>query len=167
MRSLLKFERLIIVLAVVSSAFLHGQRLDPLLNGTGSRHPGSPGNLLLEKRISTLFSRSGLEHGEMLFRVPCFVPGKTLIEVNRKSIEIHPMRPGAFVLATFWRVSFRRPLCWVLATRRLLPPLKALTWMVRLSSWVCKWRRLAGVLRFGVIGFIFWIIPSLPTMTQS
>jgi ABC-type antimicrobial peptide transport system permease subunit len=93
----------------------------------------------------------------MLFRVPCFVPGKTLIEVNGKSIEIHPMQPGAFRPGNFLAREFSAPLVYLgvgdeaaLASAEGVDLNGAIVVMEFASG--ADWQR---VLRFGVIGFIF------------
>lgn len=44
----------------------------------GMRLAGSRANLAAEERVAGLFAASGLEHGEMPFDAPSFVPGEKI-----------------------------------------------------------------------------------------
>ena len=128
-----------------------------IFDGTGSRHAGSAGNLLLEKRIEDLFAKSGLEHGEMKFTVPCVLPGETSVTLNGRKMSLYPLQPSAFRPGNFLEKSFDAPLVYVgNGDENALKAIEGteLDGSIAVMEFASgsEWQRL---LRFGVIGFIF------------
>lgn len=131
---------------------------EALFGGVASRLPGSPGNLEVEKRVAARFEASGLEHGEMVFTAPTFVPGKASITLDSGTayplMTLHPtlFRPGNFKQRSF-KAQLRDG---GRGGEQDLGRLngQSLRGAIILLDFDCgdEWQRF---LRFGAIGFIF------------
>ncbi|MDD4097864.1 MAG: hypothetical protein PHC30_03750 [Lentisphaeria bacterium] len=131
---------------------------EALFGGVTSRLPGTPGNLEVEKRVAARFRDSGLEHGDMTFTAPTFVPGKATITLaDGRRFPIRPLAPTLFRPGNFHQKSFPAPLQnGGRGTEQDLEQLqgKTLKGALILLDFDCgdQWQRL---LRFGVAGFVF------------
>ena len=131
---------------------------EALFGGVAGRLPGAPGNLEVERRIAARFQASGLEHGDMVFTAPSFVPGKAAITLDSgATYPIMPLHPTLFRPGNFKQKSFRALLRD--GGRGAEPDLgrlsgQSLQGAIVLLDFDCgeEWQRF---LRFGVIGFIF------------
>ena len=134
------------------------RELQEFLKGAEVRYPGSPGNLAMEGKITNLFADSGLQHGEIKFQAPCFIPGETFLAIsNHAPIRIYAMHPTLFRPGNFKEKEFAASLVYLghgsnddLEKIRGIPLAGALALME--FSCGTDWMRL---LRFGVKGFIF------------
>ncbi len=85
------------------------QELSDFFKGAQVRYAGSPGNLALEEKVARLFESSGLEHGEIKFRAPCFLPGRTtltLLTPSAETLTLKPMHPGMIRPGNFTERDF-------------------------------------------------------------
>ena len=120
------------------------------------RHPGSRGNLLIERRVAGEFAKSGFRHGEIRFRAPVFQPGRT--DVSAKGlppIRVLPMHPTVFRPGNFLEQDYKTRLVYLghgtvadLAALKGVP----LDGAVGVMEFNCgtTWQRF---LRFGIKGF--------------
>ncbi|MGI6087643.1 MAG: ABC transporter permease [Kiritimatiellia bacterium] len=132
--------------------------LASLLTGAEMRHPGSPGNLAMEGRVAEKFAASGLQHGEMRFTAPVFLPGATTLEVDGAApLSVLPMHPTLFRPGNFTERDFTAPL--VYAGQGAGADLERLSGTELKGAVVVMEFDCGGVwlnwLRFGVKGFIF------------
>lgn len=132
------------------------EQLERLL-GSGMRLPGSPANLALEERVAQSFAATGLEHGQIEFVAPTFLPGTTRLRTDTDEFELHPLHPSLFRPGNFTERAFSADLIDLgfgsvadLAAVRGLD----LNGQLVLMDFHCgrAWERL---LRFGVRGFVF------------
>ena len=80
------------------------QELREFLQVSTARYAGMPGNYELEEKVAARFAESGFENGEIKFRAPSFVPGKTTLTITGRYAStytlqpLHPtlVRPGNF-----------------------------------------------------------------------
>jgi len=73
------------------------------------RYAGSPGNLAAEEKVAHLFESSGLDHGEIKFRAPCFLPGRTTLTPLAPSagpLTLKPMHPSVIRPGNFTERDF-------------------------------------------------------------
>jgi len=131
---------------------------EALFGGVSSRLPGSPGNIEVEKRVAARFEASGLEHGEMVFTAPAFIPGKASITLDGgATYPLMTLHPTLFRPGNFKQRSFQAPLrdggCGREADLGRLNG-QSLRGAIILLDFDCgdEWQRF---LRFGAIGFIF------------
>jgi hypothetical protein len=74
---------------------------------TGTRTPGSASNLAIERQVAERFAESGFEHGEIVFRAPCFEPGKTVLQPEGLvPMALHPVHPALFRPGNFKEPAF-------------------------------------------------------------
>ncbi len=123
----------------------------------GSRLPGAPGNLFLEKHVTKVFAESGFPSGAMTFEAPAFIPGRAAIRAGDQSFPIqtlHPsmMRPGNFPERKFnTRLIYFGKADYAAIERLRGVVLRGSVALVEFDcdmDWVY-------LLRFGVKGFIF------------
>lgn len=121
-----------------------------------TRIPGSSGNLLIEEKIADIFRKSGLEHGEIGFTAPVFMPGKTSASLaTGETIALHPMHPSLFRPGNFKEKSFDTSLVYLgSGNNEDLERIKGenLDGAIAVMDIDARWARL---LKFGVRGFIF------------
>ncbi|NLB56171.1 MAG: FtsX-like permease family protein, partial [Lentisphaerae bacterium] len=137
---------------------INAQLVD-FFEGAETRTPGSPGNLLMEKKIAEIFKASGLENGEIAFAAPAFEPGKAELKLETgESVELMTLHPTAFRPGNFKTKSFKAPLIYLgnggnngLEMARG----KNLNGAIAVLEFDSEW---TTFLRFGVQGFIF--LPS-------
>ena len=96
-------------------------------DGAEMRFPGMPGNLAMEERVDALFERSGFEHGEIQFRAPCFVPGKTDLTLpDGRTLQFLPMHPSLLRPGNFSEKDFEADIVYIPPQQETLAiPLKA------------------------------------------
>jgi hypothetical protein len=124
----------------------------------GMRLAGSRANLAAEERVAGLFAASGLEHGEMPFDAPSFVPGETWLQpAAMPPVRIRPLHPGLLRPGNFATSSFDAVVVDLgrgteadLAAAAGVPLDGAIVLLDFASGG--NWQRL---LRFGVKGFVF------------
>ncbi|HCN06596.1 MAG TPA: hypothetical protein DIT01_01595 [Lentisphaeria bacterium] len=128
------------------------------LRNAGTRLPGSPANLALAERVAADFAISGLEHGEINFTAPSFLPGKaSLTPGDGPAIDIKPMHPSLVRPGNFPERSFTAPLVYLGTgteadlVRLKGSPLKGSIGLMEYNSGD-NWQRF---LRYGVKGFVF------------
>ncbi|MCK5805617.1 MAG: FtsX-like permease family protein [Lentisphaeria bacterium] len=135
------------------------QALEALLRGAQSRQPGSPGNMVLEERVAKRFADTGLPHGEIVFRLPAFRPGRASVTLQGENspVRLLPMHPCLMRPGNFAQTDFTAPLVYAGdGGEQALAALKGrdLRNTVAVLEFHCgdEWLRL---LRFGVKGFLF------------
>ncbi len=134
------------------------QGMEEFFGDVGTRHPGSAGNLAIEAKVAERFSQTGLDHGEIVFTAPSFIPGRTTITPSgRSEIELFPMHPSLFRPGNFTEKEFSAPLVYLgHGTDDDLERLEGVDLAGTLALMEfdsgSAWLR---YLRFGVSGFIF------------
>ncbi|MBU4199737.1 MAG: ABC transporter permease [Verrucomicrobia bacterium] len=132
--------------------------LQAFLQGAENRFPGTAGNLAMEDNIARQFEATGLEHGEIRFQTPCFIPGDTaLIVAGREPVRLYPLHPTLFRPGNFREKDFSARMVYLgrgtagdLDRMKGIPLENALVVMEFDSG--AAWTRF---LRFGVKGFVF------------
>jgi hypothetical protein len=126
--------------------------------GSEVRLPGSEGNLAMEAKVDRIFAESGLEHGEIRFRAPTFLPGRTMLSVEgQEPVRLLPMHPTLIRPGNFKQDEFSAKLVYLgKGTQEDLlrvtgVPLDGAIALMEFTSGN-RWMRF---LRFGVRGFIF------------
>ncbi len=72
-------------------------RIQGLVDGARVRHPGSPGNLAMERKIAALFAASGFTNGEVRFTAPALETGAaTITPAGGAPIRAWPLHPSLF-----------------------------------------------------------------------
>lgn len=72
-------------------------RIRDLVEGARIRHPGSPDNLAMERKIAALFAASGFTNGEIRFTAPVFEPGEASITpAGGEPVRVWPLHPTLF-----------------------------------------------------------------------
>ena len=90
------------------------EELRDLFKGAEVRLPGSPGNMAMEARVDKAFADSGLQHGEIKFNSPCFMPGETYLSFSdRPPVRLRVMHPTLFRPGNFKEKEFEAPLVYV------------------------------------------------------
>ena len=132
--------------------------MQAFFSGADTRYPGSDGNSLIEDRVAALFAGCGLTNGAIVFRAPCFLPGKTrLLVENHDPIRLLPMHPTLFRPGNFPEDQVEAPLVYLGRgtdadiARVAGQPLDG---AIALMDFECgfEWQRFQ---RFGVRGYIF------------
>lgn len=131
--------------------------LRDFLEVSSARMPGMPGNLELEEKVAKRFAGSGFEHGEIKFKAPSFVPGKTTLTVGDQEFRLLPMHPTIARPGNFKEKSFSAPVVYLAkGTPEDLQRLagRKLEGAIAVMEFQCgaAWR---NFLRFGVRGFVF------------
>jgi hypothetical protein len=127
----------------------------------GPRNVGSPGNLLVEKKVAEIFAASALDedhHGEINFTAPSFLTGATQLQIDGfDPIDILPMHPTMVRPGNFTEKQFDASLVYL--GRGSYDDLEALKSQqlndtIAVMEYDCgeSWMRF---MRFGVRGFIF------------
>lgn len=131
--------------------------------GAEVHHPGAPGNLALEAKVAARFDESGLEHGQILFTAPSFIPGRTTVTApGKEPVQLFPLHPTLFRPGNFTNKEFAARLVYL--GHGTVDDLIAvdgvdLDGALAIMEFDCgtAWMRF---LRFGVKGFIFIGGPS-------
>ena len=127
----------------------------------GPRNVGSPGNLLVEKKVAEIFAASALDeehHGEINFTAPSFRTGATQLQIDGfEPIDILPMHPTMVRPGNFTEKQFDASLVYLgHGNYDDLEALKGqqLNGTLAVMEYDCgeSWMRF---MRFGVRGFIF------------
>jgi len=132
--------------------------LKAFFKGAEVRMAGSPGNLAAEEKVAQVFASSGLEHGQMQFPTPVFLPGRTRVLLDgQPEIRLYPMHPSLIRPGNFKEKAFAADLVYL--GRGTVEDLAAaagkdLNGTVAVMEFDCNadWLEL---LRFGVAGFVF------------
>ena len=131
------------------AAFFHGAEV---------RHPGAPGNLAIEAKVAARFDESGLEHGQILFTAPSFIPGRTTLTApGQEPIQLFPLHPTLFRPGNFTNKEFATHLVYLghgTVDDVLAAGGQDLDGALAIMEFDCgtDWMKF---LRFGVKGFIF------------
>ncbi|NQT94576.1 MAG: FtsX-like permease family protein, partial [Lentisphaerae bacterium] len=139
-----------------SHSLVSGMR--DFFEGSEVRLPGSPGNLAVEEKVARTFAATGLEHGEIRFRAPCFTPGAArLYRDSAPPLTLHPLHPTLFRPGNFAEKAFETELVDMgNATAADLLRIKGVSLRDRIvlvnMAAPGQWRNL---MRFGVRGFVF------------
>lgn len=139
------------------------RELTAFFQGAEARHAGSPGNLALEQKVTARFADSGLEHGNIRFTAPVFLPGDTTITVpGQEPVRLFPMHPMLFRPGNFTEKEFSVPLVYLgrgTTDDIVAAGGKELNGALAVMEFDCgkAWMRF---LRYGVRGFVFLGGPS-------
>ena len=135
--------------------------VEDFFKDVGPRNVGSPGNLLVEKKVAEIFAASAVDedhHGEINFTAPSFRTGATQLQIDGfDPIDILPMHPTMVRPGNFTEKQFDASLVYL--GRGSYDDLEALKGQqlngtLAVMEYDCgeSWMRF---MRFGVRGFIF------------